>query len=152
MRWGILGVWLLVAGPLVIAQEARPKPETVKKTGKVVFLASAMKTLGVPADLDPIAKQVVLIEDDQTITPLLSDESSRAFFLDERLRDRKVELTARKFSGFPYLQVVAFRIEEQGVMRTPEYYCEICSISVRFPQSCPCCQGTMEFRMKPEAP
>jgi hypothetical protein len=145
MRWAIVGITMLLAGA------ADPKPETVSKTGKVVPLAAALKTLGIPSDAGPIAQQVVLVEPDGTITPLLSDESSRAFFLDERLRDRKAELSARKFPGLPYLQVVAFKVEEGGVLRIPEYYCDICTISVRYPQICPCCQGPMELRMKPEA-
>ncbi len=140
---------LLLVTSAVPAQEPQSKPETVTKTGKVVWLSAALKARGVPADPDPIARQAVLLEDDGTISPLLSDESSRAFFLDERMRDRKAELTFRRFPGLTYLQVVAFRVEENGELRVPEYYCEICAISVRYPQSCPCCQGPMEFRMKP---
>lgn len=147
MRWAALGVALLLMRG---ADQARPKPELVTKTGKVVTLSAALKSLGIPADPEPIAKQVVLLEADGTITPLLSDEASRGFFLDDRLRDRKAEITARKFAGLPYLQVVAFKIEDQGVLRVPEYFCEVCAISVRYPQICPCCQGPMELRMKPE--
>jgi len=126
-----------------------PKPETVTKTGRVVELSVALKSLKIPADPDPLATQVVLLESDGTITPLLSDPASRALFTDERLRDRKTELTARKYAGLPYLQVVSFKVEEAGILRVPEYYCDICTISVRFPQICPCCQGPMDLRMQP---
>ena len=149
MRRACSAVVFLLMTSAAFSQESKPKPETLTRTGKVVWLSSALKTLGVPADSDPISKQAVLLADDGTIAPLLSDESSRAFFTDERMRDRKVELTARRFPGLPYLQVVAFKVEENGVLRVPEYYCEICSISVRYPQTCPCCQGSMELRMKP---
>ena len=149
MRTACSMIVILFVTSAVFAQQPQPKPETVTKSGKVVWLSSALKSLGVPADPDPIARQAVLLEQDGTITPILSDESSRAFFLDERMRDRKVELTARRFMGLPYLQVVAFKVEANGELRVPEYYCEICAISVRYPQTCPCCQGPMEFRMKP---
>jgi hypothetical protein len=130
-----------------------PPPEAVTKDGKVVELAAALKARGLPADPEPIAAQVVLVEPDGTVTPLLSDEASRALFKDARLRDRRVVLRARRHRGMPYLQVVSFQVEEGGRLRTPEYYCEICAISVRSPQSCPCCQGPMVLRMKPdEAP
>ena len=120
--------------------------------GKVVTLAAALENvkLGVRVDPEPIARQVVLLDSEGTITPLLSDEASRALFLDERLRDRPAELRGKRFPGVPYLQVVTFKIEQDGRLQTPEYYCNICTISVRFPQVCPCCQGPMELRMKPE--
>lgn len=148
MRWAVLGIVILVARP---PQTDGIKVETITKTGKVVDLASALKSLDVKADPEPIAKQVVLIEPDGTITPILSDEASRALFTDERLRGRKTELTARKIRGLPYLQVVGIKVEDGGELRVPEYYCDVCAISVRYPQICPCCQGPMELRMKPPA-
>jgi hypothetical protein len=122
----------------------------VTLTGKVTTLTEALAARKITSDKDPIARQVVLVDEHGTITPILSDDASRAFFLDPRVRDRKTELIARKYEGLPYLQVVSFKIEEGGSLRTPEYYCEICSISVRYPQDCPCCQGQLIFRMKPE--
>jgi hypothetical protein len=142
----ILGIAMILA---VSSDPATSKPESITRSGRVVLLADALKAKGVPADPEPIAKQVALVEADGTISPLLSDESSRAFFADERLRNRKTELTARKIAGLSYLQVVSFRVEEGGVLRTPEYYCEVCHISVRAPQTCPCCQGPMDLQMKP---
>ena len=120
-------------------------------SGKVVLLADALKGSGLDFDVEPVSKQVVLKGDDGTITPLLSDDASRALFLDERLRNRRAEIAGRHHPGLPYIQVVSFQIEDQGRLRTPEYYCEICTISVRFPQICPCCQGEMVLRMTPEA-
>ena len=105
---------------------------------------------GLEADAEPIAKQVVLLSQDGTITPLLSDETSRALFMDERLRNRNGQIVARRFAGVPYLQVVTIQVESEGRLRTPEYFCDVCTISVRYPQICPCCQGHMELQMKPE--
>ena len=119
--------------------------------GKVVTLAAALdaKKLGIRVDAEPTASTVVLLSEDGTITPLLSDEASRALFLDKRLQNRPAELRGKRFGGLPYFQVVTFKIEQDGKLQTPEYYCNICAISVRFPQVCPCCQGPMELRMKP---
>jgi hypothetical protein len=120
--------------------------------GKVKLLAAALESrgLGIKFDREPIAKQVVLEGADGAITPILSDEASRALFLDERLRDCPVEIEGRRFANVPYLQVVGFKVQRHGRWAAPEYYCEVCAISVRYPQICPCCQGTMELRMKPE--
>ena len=129
-----------------------PKWDALILRGKVVMLSDALKSSGieVEADREPIAKQAVLLGGDGTITPLLSDEASRALFLDDRLRDRPAEIRGRRYAGVPYLQVMSFKVKREGRLETPEYFCEVCAISVRYPQVCPCCQGPMELRMKPD--
>ncbi len=122
--------------------------------GKFVTLGSALRSLGIDARPDPasIASEVVLLGDDRSITPLFHDVASRAVFLDERLRDRPAELHGRRFPGVPYIQVSTFQVEREGRMQTPEYFCSVCSIAVGYPQVCPCCQGSMELRMKAVGP
>ena len=133
----------LAAGP-------EPKAEPVTRTGKAQLLSAALAEFGMKADPEPAGRQVVIRMDGGGIVPILSDEASRALFLDARLRDRKIAVQGRMFAGLPYFQVTSFKIEDAGEMRTPEYYCDVCTISVRYPQICPCCQGSMELRMKPE--
>jgi len=138
---------------LLATSAAEPaKPESVTMTGKVVELTAALKSRAIPADADPVAHQVVLQADDGTVTPLLSDDATRALFQDDRLRNRRTEIKAWRYPGLPYVQVLSFKVEDHGQLRTPEYYCDVCTISVRYPQPCPCCQGPMELRMKPESP
>lgn len=124
--------------------------DPVTLPGTVILATEALKAAGVAFDPEPVVKQVVLKAKDGTVTPLLSDEASRALFLDERLRRRPVEIQGRRRPGLPYLQVLSFRVEEGGRLRTPEYFCEVCTISVRYPQICPCCQGEMNLRMRPD--
>ena len=125
---------------------------SVTVRGKVLMLGEAIKARGLDLapDPDPIAKQVVILGKDGTITPLRSDETSRALFMDARLRNRDAQIVGRRFAGVPYLQVVTIEVESEGRLRTPEYFCEVCTISVRYPQICPCCQGAMELQMKPD--
>lgn len=120
--------------------------------GKVVTLAAAIKELGVDIRPDPdiTAREAVLLGEDRTVTPLFRDDASRALFLDERLRGRHVEIHGRRFRGVPYLQVSSFRVENEGSWQIPEYFCSICSITERYPKICPCCQGPMELRWRPE--
>jgi hypothetical protein len=143
---------LVLLGVVLGAAPPRPASETVTLRGKVMTLAAAIESRGLSVKADPeqFAKQVVLLAADGAIMPLLADDASRAFFLDERLRGRPVEIQGRRFADLPYLQVVDFRIERDGRLQTPEYYCDVCAISVRYPQICTCCQGPMELRMKPE--
>ena len=140
---------LLPAGP-----PGSPASKAVEVTlrGKVVTLGTALQALGMdlPLDREAASGEIVLLGDDRSITPLIRDEATRALFLDERLRDCPAELHGRQFPGIPYLQVTTFRIERDGRLRTPEYYCNVCSITVPAPQTCPCCQGPMELRMRPD--
>ncbi|MEO6811579.1 MAG: hypothetical protein ABI353_20905 [Isosphaeraceae bacterium] len=153
MLWSV-GLWLGLlwfTAPTAPATEP-PRFEEVTLQGEVVELSDALRTLGLPADPGLIAGQVVLNGNDGALTPILSDEASRALFKDHRLRDRQAELKGRLYAGLPYLQVTSFRVEQDGRLQTPEYYCDVCAIQVGYPQICPCCQGEMVLRMRPDAP
>src|SRR5690348_7309378 len=110
------------------------KPEHVTLRGKALLLAEVLKSTGVAFDPGPAEGQVVLRGDDGRVTPLLSEVGSRALFHDARLRNRTTEIKGLRYPGLPYLEVITFKVEDEGRLRTPEYYCEICSISVRYPQ------------------
>jgi hypothetical protein len=127
-----------------------PKGESATLSGKVVTLAAALGNRSLKADAEQAESEVVLKTAEGEIVPLLRDTASRALFLDKRLRDRKAELTVKRSPGLPFVQVIVVRVEEDGKMRVPEYFCDICTISVRDPRTCPCCQGPMELRMRPE--
>jgi len=129
-----------------------PALKAVTLRGNVLTLnaALAVRGLSIKVDPEPIAKQVVLVAEDGSVIPLFSDEASRALFLDDRLHARRAQLLGRRFAGLPYLQVISFKVEHQGKFQTPEYYCNVCAIHVRYPQTCPCCQGPMELRMQPD--
>ncbi len=145
----LLGLWILALGG-----DAGPQggaaPEAVTLRGKVLMLNAALvsRGLAIKFDPEPVAKQVALVGEDGSIGPLFSDEASRALFLDERLRDCPVQILGRRFAGVPYLQVISFKVERKGRFQTPEYYCNVCAIRVRYPQTCPCCQGPMELRFQ----
>jgi hypothetical protein len=146
-------VGLLVAlwvGPP--SSPSHPQMEEVTLHGKVLTLTSALQALGVEVKADPESTDgpVVLLGEDRSITPLFRDDASRALFLDERLRGCRAEIRGRRFAGVPYLQVTLFQVERDGRLQTPEYYCNVCSITVRYPQTCPCCQGPMELRLGPD--
>jgi hypothetical protein len=148
-RWALCAVVFACVAVRVPGGDS-PRLDTLR--GKVLTLAEAMK-LKAPAlkfDTEPVSKQVVVLGDDGVITPLLSDETSRAVFMDERLRGVRAEIEGLRVPGIPYFQVIALKIERDGRYQTPEYYCIVCAISVPYPQSCPCCQGPMELRMKPD--
>lgn len=145
-------VWCLLAVFVGVLIAASPAAEQVVIRGKFLTLKEALasRELEIKPDPELIAKQVVLMTEDGTIVPLLCDDPCRALFLDARLRNCRGEIQSRRFPGVPYVQVVSFKVERGGRMRSPEYYCDVCAITVLYPQTCPCCQGAMELRMRPE--
>lgn len=152
-RWFGRGLWLWLALVVVGSAAAQTAPaetaEPVTLGGTVLPLAQALRDRGIAAEADLIGPALVLRGGDGTLTPLVPNAASKALFSDERLRGRPTEVVGLRHAGVPGLEVVSFRVEEQGKLRTPEYYCDVCTISVRYPQVCPCCQGPMELRYKP---
>jgi hypothetical protein len=130
-----------------------PRFREVVVDGRALPLADVLRSRGIQVEDDPASSQVVLVADDGRVGPLVCNPASKALFTDARLRDRPARLNGRLHDGLPHLEVVLVRVadpEAGGALRIPEYWCDVCSISVRFDQICPCCQGSMELRMKPE--
>ena len=134
-------------------EPGKPLPKLKKElfTGKVVPLRAALKKRGVTsfAEFD---KQVVLETPDGGLIPLVSDWRGRAFFQDERLRERKVELVGYRRKGLPYLQVLmVFTFDKNGVRQYTDYWCDICSIPMYEIKPCDCCQADIRLRFQPQA-
>jgi hypothetical protein len=129
--------------------EPRAPRREVSLAGLVRFLPDVLRQRQLEVDTDPVARQIVLEQTDGSVTPLLSNGASRALWLDERLRGRQAEIGGWLHAGLPYLEVTNIRVEEQGQLRMPGYYCDVCTITVRYPQPCPCCQGPLELRYNP---
>lgn len=155
-RRGWLGSWLAgsfwtsVQKDTVSADPTHFKRLTL--SGHVQYVSRILADRNLPADAEHFAKQVALIDPDQAVWPILCDEASRALILDERLHGRDVQLSVRKYQGLPWVQVVGLTIDHEGRMAIPEYYCDVCTITVRYPQVCPCCQGPMELRYRQQNP
>ncbi|MBX3436276.1 MAG: hypothetical protein KF861_02215 [Planctomycetaceae bacterium] len=117
-------------------------------SGKVVLLPDALKPRGLSV-AEEMARQVVLELADGHLIPLLADWRGRAFFQDERLRNRPVELVGSLRPGLPYLQVLmVFTFDEDGHRQYTDYWCDVCSIPMYEIQPCECCQGEIRLRFQ----
>lgn len=126
--------------------------ETPKElhSGKVVFLQEALKRRSVKS-ADEFKGQVVLETDDGELIPIVPDWRGRAFYQDERLRDRKVDLVGSRQKAAPYLQVqMVFVFDEQGTRQYMDYWCDICSIAMYEIKPCDCCQEKIRLRLQPQ--
>lgn len=132
--------------------EQSDQPERHKRLfrGQVVRLREALAEQGIKA-FSEFDDQVVLKTPDGTLIPIVPDWRGRAFFQDERLRDRDVELVAYQQSKAPYIQVLMmFTFDEQGQRQYTDYWCDICSIPMYEIKPCDCCQGDIRLRYQPQ--
>ena len=74
---------------------------------------------------------------------------SEAIWLDERVRQRELELKLRLSPKSPLAEVLALRSVKDGVVQDLYYYCDVCVIKSVSPEPCYCCQGPVELVEKP---
>ncbi len=122
-----------------ITVEGVVKPATVKAAAK-----------GQPGTAESQAETMAIIAVDGRQIAIADDEGGRMFYLDPAMRGREVRLKLIERGGGKPAEVIQSEVRHEGRWRVPQYYCDVCTISVRYPQVCLCCQGPMEFRYKPE--
>ena len=123
--------------------------EKVLYAGEVVLLPEAFRRRGVKSYAEEIAQTAVLYTTDGEIVPLVPDWRGRAFFQDERLRDRPVELVANRRPGVPWVSVLSIYLQdEKGTRAVVDYWCDVCSIPMYEIKDCECCQGPIRLRYR----
>jgi len=142
---------LFVAATCADDKPPSPPPKRQLFRGEVVLLPEALQRQGVKAYSEELKDQVALETPDGELIPILPDWRGRAFFQDERLRDRKVELIGYRRKGLPYLQVLSvFTFDEKGRRQYTDYWCDICSIPMYEIKPCDCCQMEIRLRFQPQ--
>ncbi len=129
--------------------EKTPEFEVLNLRGQVVWLADAMARLhGVKTVPEARTRVLALETAGGDLYPLAEDIRGRGFRRDERLRDRPVELTVRKYYGAPVIQVIR-AFEVRGEQRFElDYWCDICAIAMFELKPCDCCQADIVLRRR----
>lgn len=142
-------VWAALAA-LAWSAEAEPRFQTESLRGKVVWTAEALKRQhGIEVDQDAAHWSVSLETADGRLHPIVKDARGRAFLLDQRLRNRELELLVRRFDGSPFVQVIRIYSFQEGRKHELDYWCDICAIAMYELKECECCQGPIRIRERP---
>jgi len=133
-----------------IAAESTPAKALFR--GQVVLLSEALKQQKIAAYDQELAGLVALRQADGSLLPILPDWRGRAFYQDERLRHRPVELVGFRRQGIPFLQVLmVFTFDGKQQRQYTDYWCDICSIPMYEIKPCDCCQQDIRLRFQPQA-
>ena len=145
----LLAVSLIATTSPAEEKPAAPKFTTQTLRGRVVFLAEALeKKYGVKSVTE--AKEAALAMQDEAgkLHPLVEDVRGRAFRVDKRLRDIKVELLVRRYQDSPAVQIIGvYELAKDGRFEI-DYWCSVCAIAMYELKQCECCQGETELRKR----
>ena len=120
--------------------------------GQAVRLAEALARRGIRCGPE-MDGQIVLETPTGRLLPLLADWRGRAFYQDERLRNRRVTLVAHRRDDVGYLQpLMIFTYDDAGRPQFTDYWCDVCSIPMYEIKACECCQGDIRIRYTPQPP
>jgi hypothetical protein len=146
---------LVLGNSLVASAAQRDKAPAADRSsqqlfhGKVVLVREALGRRKIEAR-EEFDKQVALETDSGELIPIVPDWRGRAFFQDEHLRNRPVELVGKRANGVPYLQVlIVFTFDEKGTRQYTDYYCDTCGFAMYEIKPCECCQGPVHLRYQP---
>jgi hypothetical protein len=81
--------------------------------------------------------------------PFLPTDTAAAIWMDERFRERELQVTARIFPESSFLEVIKLQSWRGGKLHDLYYYCDVCAISTHKPGPCECCQDPVQFRETP---
>lgn len=137
---------------LLVGVDAQPSsPPKKLYRGKVVAVVDVLKSRDVKAYPEELKGQVALETTEGELLPILPDWRGRAFYQDERLRKRDVELIGFRRPGLPYLQVLTvYTFNEQRQRQYTDYWCDICAIPMYEIKPCDCCQQPIRLRFTPQ--
>jgi hypothetical protein len=147
---------LLAAGafPFPASAQDRTKPsgeaKTVSLRGKVVCLTEELEKLyQIAPDCNTRGHVYTLKTAEGKFYPFLPVDTAAAIWMDERFRQRDLQVTARIFPGTDFIEVIKLQSWRNGKLHDLYYFCDICYITAYKPGPCECCQEPVEFRETP---
>lgn len=122
-------------------------PRDITLRGRVVCVTEELRDRHqVAADCERRGHVFALKTTDGELHPFLPTDAAAAIYLDERYRQRELQVTARLFPDVRMIEVIRLQSWKQGRLHNLFYFCEVCNIRTHKPGACDCCQDPVEFR------
>ncbi|MGH9799372.1 MAG: hypothetical protein ACRD82_03330 [Blastocatellia bacterium] len=150
-RREFIAATLLSVGALPLSAQAQDKQaddaRDISLRGRIVCLTEELdKRFNVLPDCDKRHHVYSLKTAGGKIHPLLPTETSASVWMDERFRQRDLQITARAFPDTNHIEVIKLQSWVNAKLYDLYYYCDICAITAFKPGACECCQEPVEFR------
>jgi hypothetical protein len=121
--------------------------QTVALRGRIVCVTEEYKRLyNVTADCANRGHVYALKSKENKINPILPTDSAAAIILDEKIRSRDLQITARVFPDSAFIEVIRLQSLRNDQLHNLFYFCQVCNIRTHKPGPCDCCQEPVEFR------
>lgn len=143
-RVGMLTVcWLMC----VVVGEAEPRKEapteaTLELKGTLTPIAKLMEKQKVVVDADA---GMALVTAEGKVYPLMKDKTSRFLFMDKRLHERTIQVTAKLVAGTGMAQLTEVYTLKEGKLHDVYYWCQNCALRASEPGACLCCGAMTEL-------
>lgn len=126
------------------------EPKVLPLRGRVVCLTEEyQKPYQLSPDCEARGHVYTLKTEQQIYYPFLPTDTAAAVWMDERYRNRDLQITVRLFPQTNFIEVIKFQSLKNGKLYDLYYYCDICAITAHKPGACECCQEPVEFRETP---
>ncbi len=156
LRREFLTAAALSLGAASLQPQAQDKPfqpegaREVSLRGRVVCLTEELdKRFNVLPDCDNRGHVYSLKTIDGKIYPFLPTDTAAAVWMDERFRERDLQVAARSFPNTNFIEVIKLQSWKNDKLHDLYYFCDICYITAFKPGPCECCQEPIEFRETP---
>ena len=151
---------LLTAGALALPASAQDgaqggmkssgEAQTASLRGRVICLTEELqKPYQIIPDCETRGHVYTLKTAEGKLYPFLPTDSAAAIWLDERVRQRDLQVTTRIFPATDFIEVIKLQSWRDGKLNDLYYYCVVCNITSHKPGPCRCCQEPVEFRETP---
>jgi len=147
---------LFTAGALSFPASAQDKlkpsgeARTLSLRGRVVCLTEELqKIYQITPDCETRGHVYTLKTAEGAFYPFLPVDTAAAIWMDERFRQRDLQVTARIFPAADFIEVIKLQSWRNGKLHDLYYFCEVCNIRTQKPGPCECCQKPVEFRETP---
>jgi hypothetical protein len=147
---GALSLPVRAAGSGQASDEKNDETKNVSLRGRIVCLTEEFEKLyQATPDCDNRGHVYTLKTADGKLYPLLPVDTAAAVWMDERFRQRELQVTGRIFPQGSFIEVFRLQSWRTGKLHDLYYFCDVCMISTHKPGPCECCQDPVQFRETP---